>query len=167
MAEPSGPCAEGYYCPEGQSAPRPGGHVCSAGHYCEKVASSSSSAAQLFVHPRRQKIFHSVIRPRPSPTRFNRFGSWLWFGSVLQGWVLLRILQRTKFADLQLGQSHCSPLLYLSSSEECSGCSTSKVFPVVSGQRRRGSLSSRQLPASAGSRWLRDVSGRFLLSRTR
>lgn len=37
-AEPSGQCAEGYYCPEGQSSERPQQHVCSAGHYCEKVS---------------------------------------------------------------------------------------------------------------------------------
>lgn len=36
-AEPSGQCAEGYYCPEGQSSERPQQHVCSVGHYCEKV----------------------------------------------------------------------------------------------------------------------------------
>ncbi|GLD57311.1 zonadhesin-like isoform X1 [Lates japonicus] len=35
-AEPSGQCAEGYYCPEGQSSERPQQHVCSVGHYCEK-----------------------------------------------------------------------------------------------------------------------------------
>ncbi|XP_033971267.1 zonadhesin-like [Trematomus bernacchii] len=34
--EPSGWCAEGYYCPEGQSAERPQQNVCSVGHYCEK-----------------------------------------------------------------------------------------------------------------------------------
>lgn len=37
-AEPSGQCAEGYYCPEGQSSERPQQHVCSVGHYCEKVS---------------------------------------------------------------------------------------------------------------------------------
>ncbi|XP_075892173.1 uncharacterized protein LOC142895201 [Nelusetta ayraudi] len=36
MAEPSGSCAEGYYCPGGQSSQRPDGHICSAGHHCEK-----------------------------------------------------------------------------------------------------------------------------------
>ncbi|XP_033181414.1 uncharacterized protein LOC113134181 [Mastacembelus armatus] len=36
-AEPSGQCAEGYYCPEGQSTERPQQHVCSVGHYCEKM----------------------------------------------------------------------------------------------------------------------------------
>ncbi|KAM8904697.1 uncharacterized protein AB9W97_008232 isoform 6-T6 [Spinachia spinachia] len=36
IAEPSGQCAEGYYCPEGQSSQRPQQHVCSPGHYCEK-----------------------------------------------------------------------------------------------------------------------------------
>ncbi|XP_035765653.1 zonadhesin [Neolamprologus brichardi] len=36
MAEPSGPCAEGYYCPEGQISERPQQHACSVGHYCEK-----------------------------------------------------------------------------------------------------------------------------------
>ncbi|XP_037836575.1 multiple epidermal growth factor-like domains protein 11 [Kryptolebias marmoratus] len=36
MAEPSGQCAEGYYCPKGQSSKRPQQHVCSVGHYCEK-----------------------------------------------------------------------------------------------------------------------------------
>ncbi|XP_036928145.1 uncharacterized protein LOC119004899 isoform X4 [Acanthopagrus latus] len=35
-AEPSGQCAEGYYCPEGQSSERPQQHVCSVGHCCEK-----------------------------------------------------------------------------------------------------------------------------------
>ncbi|KAK2847209.1 hypothetical protein Q5P01_010208 [Channa striata] len=35
-AEPSGHCAEGYYCPEGQTSERPQQHACSAGHYCEK-----------------------------------------------------------------------------------------------------------------------------------
>ncbi|XP_010794964.1 zonadhesin-like [Notothenia coriiceps] len=34
--EPSGWCAEGYYCPEGQNAERPQQNVCSVGHYCEK-----------------------------------------------------------------------------------------------------------------------------------
>ncbi|XP_063762752.1 SCO-spondin isoform X2 [Eleginops maclovinus] len=33
---PSGWCAEGYYCPEGQSAERPQKNLCSVGHYCEK-----------------------------------------------------------------------------------------------------------------------------------
>lgn len=37
-AEPSGQCAEGYYCPEGQTSERPQQHVCSVGHYCEKVS---------------------------------------------------------------------------------------------------------------------------------
>ncbi|XP_070399299.1 uncharacterized protein [Nothobranchius furzeri] len=36
MAEPSGRCAEGYFCPNGQSSERPQQHVCSMGHYCEK-----------------------------------------------------------------------------------------------------------------------------------
>ncbi|MED6232417.1 hypothetical protein ATANTOWER_029578, partial [Ataeniobius toweri] len=36
QAEPSGHCAEGYYCPEGQSSQRPQLHVCLLGHYCEK-----------------------------------------------------------------------------------------------------------------------------------
>ncbi|KAA8594284.1 hypothetical protein FQN60_005118, partial [Etheostoma spectabile] len=36
IAEPSGQCAEGYYCPEGQSSDRPQQHVCSVGHCCEK-----------------------------------------------------------------------------------------------------------------------------------
>ncbi|KAG7455700.1 SCO-spondin-like isoform X1, partial [Solea senegalensis] len=35
-AEPSGQCAEGYYCPEGQSSAKPQHHMCSEGHYCEK-----------------------------------------------------------------------------------------------------------------------------------
>ncbi|XP_030258688.1 zonadhesin isoform X7 [Sparus aurata] len=35
-AEPSGQCAEGYYCPEGQSSERPQQHICSVGHCCEK-----------------------------------------------------------------------------------------------------------------------------------
>ncbi|KAF3847745.1 hypothetical protein F7725_020773 [Dissostichus mawsoni] len=34
--EPSGWCAEGYYCPGGQSTERPQQNVCSVGHYCEK-----------------------------------------------------------------------------------------------------------------------------------
>lgn len=37
MSEPSGQCAEGYYCPEGQSSEGPQQHVCSVGHYCQKV----------------------------------------------------------------------------------------------------------------------------------
>ncbi|XP_038155551.1 uncharacterized protein LOC119792815 [Cyprinodon tularosa] len=36
QTEPSGHCAEGYYCPEGQRSQRPQLHVCSLGHYCEK-----------------------------------------------------------------------------------------------------------------------------------
>jgi len=36
-AEPSGRCAEGYYCPGGQSVERPPQHVSSAGHFCQKV----------------------------------------------------------------------------------------------------------------------------------
>ncbi|KAF7668979.1 hypothetical protein LDENG_00271770 [Lucifuga dentata] len=36
IAEPSGQCAEGYYCPEGQSSERPQQHVCPVGHHCEK-----------------------------------------------------------------------------------------------------------------------------------
>lgn len=36
--EPSGHCVEGYYCPEGQTSRRPQLHVCSLGHYCEKVS---------------------------------------------------------------------------------------------------------------------------------
>ncbi|XP_041849947.1 neurogenic locus notch homolog protein 4-like [Melanotaenia boesemani] len=36
IAEPSGHCAEGFYCPEGQISERPQQHVCSVGHYCEK-----------------------------------------------------------------------------------------------------------------------------------
>ncbi|XP_056298042.1 multiple epidermal growth factor-like domains protein 6 [Pseudoliparis swirei] len=35
-AEPSGRCAEGYYCPGGQSVERPPQHVSSAGHFCQK-----------------------------------------------------------------------------------------------------------------------------------
>ncbi|XP_034557340.1 zonadhesin [Notolabrus celidotus] len=35
-AEPSGRCAEGYYCPEGQSSETPRQHLCSVGHSCEK-----------------------------------------------------------------------------------------------------------------------------------
>lgn len=38
MAEPSGQCAEGYYCPKGQISERPQQHICSVGHYCEKVS---------------------------------------------------------------------------------------------------------------------------------
>lgn len=37
MAEPSGLCVEGYYCPEGQSSDRPQQHVCSVGHFCLQV----------------------------------------------------------------------------------------------------------------------------------
>ncbi|XP_069546971.1 multiple epidermal growth factor-like domains protein 10 [Brachyistius frenatus] len=36
ISVPSGPCAEGFYCPEGQSSERPQQHFCSVGHYCEK-----------------------------------------------------------------------------------------------------------------------------------
>ncbi|XP_077422977.1 uncharacterized protein LOC144052618 isoform X3 [Vanacampus margaritifer] len=35
-SEPSGQCADGYYCPLGQSSERPQQHVCPVGHYCEK-----------------------------------------------------------------------------------------------------------------------------------
>lgn len=38
IAEPSGQCAKGYFCPEGQTSERPQQHVCSAGHCCEKVS---------------------------------------------------------------------------------------------------------------------------------
>ncbi|XP_030007195.1 multiple epidermal growth factor-like domains protein 11 [Sphaeramia orbicularis] len=43
MAEPSGQCAEGYYCPEGQSFQSPQQHVCSAGHYCKKGSAMESA----------------------------------------------------------------------------------------------------------------------------
>ncbi|AWO99018.1 putative SCO-spondin-like [Scophthalmus maximus] len=46
-AEPSGQCAEGYYCPEGQSSDRPQLHICSVGHYCEKCATDSMPPRQL------------------------------------------------------------------------------------------------------------------------
>ncbi|KAF6736840.1 hypothetical protein FQA47_014055 [Oryzias melastigma] len=36
-AAPSGQCAAGYYCPAGQSSERPEQHICTVGHYCEKV----------------------------------------------------------------------------------------------------------------------------------
>ncbi|XP_037124116.1 zonadhesin [Syngnathus acus] len=35
-SEPSGQCADGYYCPPGQNSERPQQHVCPVGHYCEK-----------------------------------------------------------------------------------------------------------------------------------
>ena len=40
-SEPSGRCAEGYYCPVGQISERPEQHVCSVGHYCVKVSHST------------------------------------------------------------------------------------------------------------------------------
>ncbi|KAM4567238.1 uncharacterized protein PAE49_010636 isoform 2-T2 [Odontesthes bonariensis] len=36
ISEPSGHCAEGYYCPVGQISERPEQHVCLVGHYCVK-----------------------------------------------------------------------------------------------------------------------------------
>ncbi|CAB1347527.1 unnamed protein product, partial [Coregonus sp. 'balchen'] len=36
LAEPSGQCAAGYYCPGGQSTDRPSQHVCGVGHFCEE-----------------------------------------------------------------------------------------------------------------------------------
>lgn len=37
LAQPSGLCAPGYYCPEGQHTARPPEHVCRAGRFCVKV----------------------------------------------------------------------------------------------------------------------------------
>ncbi|XP_031647270.1 scavenger receptor class F member 1-like [Oncorhynchus kisutch] len=36
LAEPSGQCAAGYYCPGGQSTDRPSQHVCGVGHFCKE-----------------------------------------------------------------------------------------------------------------------------------
>ncbi|XP_072557730.1 uncharacterized protein [Paramormyrops kingsleyae] len=36
LAQPSGLCAPGYYCPEGQRTARPPEHVCGAGRFCVK-----------------------------------------------------------------------------------------------------------------------------------
>ncbi|XP_055369802.1 uncharacterized protein si:ch211-286b4.4 [Betta splendens] len=52
-AEPSGRCAEGYYCPEGQSSERPQQHVCSAGHYCEKGSVRQTACLPGSYQPRR------------------------------------------------------------------------------------------------------------------
>ncbi|XP_074536526.1 uncharacterized protein LOC141798463 [Halichoeres trimaculatus] len=42
-AEPSGRCAEGYYCPEGQGSETPQQHLCSVGHSCEKGSVNQTS----------------------------------------------------------------------------------------------------------------------------
>jgi hypothetical protein len=34
MWNASGPCAGGYYCPEGQSSALPAEFICTPGHYC-------------------------------------------------------------------------------------------------------------------------------------
>ncbi|TSQ58043.1 Sodium channel subunit beta-3 [Bagarius yarrelli] len=36
LTEPSGLCAEGYYCPVGQNSSQPPEYKCKTGHYCEK-----------------------------------------------------------------------------------------------------------------------------------
>ncbi|KAK7882552.1 hypothetical protein WMY93_028726 [Mugilogobius chulae] len=42
---PSGLCAEGYYCPGGQTSPMPQQHVCSVGHFCKKGSFIESPCA--------------------------------------------------------------------------------------------------------------------------
>ncbi|XP_056230180.1 uncharacterized protein LOC130167724 [Seriola aureovittata] len=59
-AEPSGQCAEGYYCPGGQSSERPKQHVCSVGHYCEKV-SHPVLVFKLPAVPDRKSAFQAAI----------------------------------------------------------------------------------------------------------
>ena len=49
--EPTGECAEGYYCPGGQVTPTPVEFPCSPGHFCPNGSSDESSCLAGWYQP--------------------------------------------------------------------------------------------------------------------
>lgn len=152
IAEPSGQCAEGYYCPEGQSSETPQQHVCSAGHHCEKVK-------------------HPILA-------FKLLSSVLNIVCDVSVWVFLLSCGSHSVMKSALLHQSC---LYVSICR-CCWCTmivpddayySSDIKPtkinlmVAAGQCQTDSLSPRQLPVQARPGQLRDMPCWLLLSRSR
>lgn len=145
--EPSGHCVEGYYCPEGQTSQRPQLHVCSLGHYCEKVSHVPLVLKLLSVITAEfcMRFPHSRV---------------LWYDKDItlccsQLMLSPRLDQSVSVFTLCcvcLHSYHCSAVITVDSCCSPGVKSCKIILIVISGQCETDPLYSWQLPAQTGPR---------------
>lgn len=165
-AEPSGQCAEGYYCPEGQSSERPQQHVCSVGHYCEKVIHLVLVLKKLSVSAAEYCMW-CLCMSLPSQLCF--FFCHDKCIAIVPVFFLFLDCLSLLVCCVGFSPKCCFCTLVIPDDARYSlDIKSNKInLMVASGQCQTDSLPSRQLPAQTRPGQLWDMPCRFLLPRSR